>query len=70
MHATIRYPLLCNGGVNTVLSVGSVPRLYSESLFVAGEIRELELGVQKLQEYRRVARRELGRVFGIGKKGI
>jgi hypothetical protein len=39
MHATIRgYPLLGNGAVNTVFSMGSDPRLYNKSLFLAREI--------------------------------
>jgi hypothetical protein len=31
-----------------VFYMGSDPRLYNESLFVASKIREMELGVQKL----------------------
>jgi hypothetical protein len=49
-----------------MFSMGSGPRLYNESLFVVREVRELDLGVQKLLEYRTIVGRELGRVFGIG----
>jgi hypothetical protein len=34
VHATIEYPFLGNGTVNTVFSMGCVPRLYNDSLFV------------------------------------
>jgi hypothetical protein len=40
VHATIEgYPLVGNGVVNTVFSMGSVPRLCNESLSVVREIR-------------------------------
>jgi hypothetical protein len=40
VHATIKgYLLLGNGAVNTAFSMGSVPRLCNEILFVAREIR-------------------------------
>jgi hypothetical protein len=41
-HATTEgYPLLVNRAVKMVFSMGSVPRLYNESLFVAIKIRSV-----------------------------